>query len=194
MAEQILVARSAFANWKPIHAAGLTVDVREDLTIASITAARGRAKDLNLAIKSAYGVELPRSPRRVEGKEIAFVWAGADQWMAIAPRGSGRDLEIELMPVTSGLAAVVDHSDGRAVIRVSGRDARAVLAKGLPVDLHPRSFNVGDVAISHASHIGLVLWQLDEMPSYEIAMFRSFANSFADWLREAAAEFVEPLS
>ena len=37
-----------------------------------------------------------------------------------------------------GVAAVSDQSDARLVLRVSGPRVRDVLAKGVPVDLHPR--------------------------------------------------------
>ena len=91
---------------------------------------------------------------------------------------------------TAGLADVVDQSDGRAVIRISGPRARDVLAKGLPIDLHPRAFKANGVAISHTSHIGVIFWQTGTEPTYEIAMFRSFADSFTHWLKDAAAEYV----
>ena len=32
--------------------------------------------------ESAFGVELPSLPRRVEGRDIAFIWSGPDQWLA----------------------------------------------------------------------------------------------------------------
>ncbi len=56
----------------------------------------------------------------------------------------------------------------------------------MPIDLHPRVFAPGSVAITHASHIGIMVWQLDGVPTYEIAVFRSFAQSLADWLAASA--------
>ncbi len=189
MASPSLAARSAFIKTSPVVAHGLSIEPRETLTLASIAVAKGRLQDLQSAISDAYGVTLPLEPRRVVGKDIAFLWAGPGQWLAVAERGPGRDLEVELKPKLAGLAAVVDHSDGRVVVRVSGARARDVLAKGVPIDLHPRAFKTNDVAITHASHIGVVLWQLDEAPTYDIAMFRSFADSFMHWLNDSAAEF-----
>ena len=88
------------------------------------------------------------------------------------------------------MSSIVDQSDARAVVRISGSRARDVLAKGVPIDLHPRAFKANNVAITHASHIGIIFWQIDDAPTYEIAMFRSFADSFAHWLIELSAEFV----
>lgn len=189
MAELALTPTSAFMHWHPPVAPDLSIMARETLTMASFAAAKGQAGALAAAVKAAYLVDLPTRPARVEGNGVAIVWAGPDQWLAVAERGQGRDLEAELKTTLAGVASVVDHSDGRVVVRISGPRARDVLAKGVPIDLHPRAFRPGDVAITHASHIGVILWQLDDAPTYEAAMFRSYADSFAHWLFESAAEY-----
>ena len=70
---------------------------------------------------------------------------------------------------------------------------RDALAKLIPIDVHPRAFEVGDVASTVASHIGVTLWRVadqpDAAPVFEIIMFRSLARSFWHALTEAAAEY-----
>ena len=73
--------------------------------------------------------------------------------------------------------------------RVSGPKTRQVLAKGISLDLDARVFKPGDVALTLAEHIAVQLWQVDDRPSYEIAMFRSLAGSFWHWLAASAEEF-----
>ena len=189
MAEQALKPKSAFGDWHPPATPDLAISARESLTMASFGAARGKEAALRDAILAGYGAELPQSAARVMGVGISFVWAGPDQWLAIAERENGRDLEAELKTLLAGIAAVVDQSDGRVVVRISGTRARDVLAKGVPIDVHPRAFKPGSVAITHASHIGIILWQTDDAPTYEAALFRSYADSFAHWLFESAAEY-----
>ncbi len=189
MADQALAARSAFPSGLDTTSALVSIGTRDQLTLASLSAAEGKRDALLSVLKQAYGIELPAPGTRIEGKNVALAWTGPGQWLAAAERGGGRDLEQELKPLLAGLASVTDQSDARAVIRISGPRARDVLAKGVPVDLHPRVFKPGAVAITHASHIGIILWQLDAAPTYEIAMFRSYAQSFADWLEHSAAEF-----
>lgn len=189
MAEQVLAARSAFSSGLNTTSRLVSIETRDHLTLANLSAARGKRDSLQSAVKQAYNIELPAPGTSVEGKNLALVWSGPGQWLAVAERGAGRDLEHELKPILAGLASVTDQSDARAVIRVSGPRARNVLAKGVPVDLHPRAFRPGAVAITHASHIGVILWQLDAAPTYEFAMFRSYAQSFADWLEHSAAEY-----
>ena len=89
----------------------------------------------------------------------------------------------------AGLASISDQSDGRIIIRVSGPRARQTLAKGIPIDLDPASFGPGDTALTAAGHINVQFWQLDAMPTFEFAVFRSFAAAFCEWLKEAGAEF-----
>lgn len=189
MADQGLLPTSAFLHWKPVKGSNFTVEARETLTMASFAAAKGKKDGLSAAIHAAYGVDLPKGSARVEGQGIAFVWAGPDQWLAVAERKDGRDLEVELKAALSGIASVVDQSDGRVVVRISGARARDILAKGIPVDLDARAFKPGNVAITHASHIGVILWQIDDKPTYEVALFRSYVDSFAHWLLDSAAEY-----
>jgi methylglutamate dehydrogenase subunit D len=37
------------------------------------------------------------------------------------------------------------------------------------------------------AHIGVILWQLDDAPTFEVATFRSYAFSFRRWLDATAA-------
>lgn len=190
MADQGLTESSAFHGWNGISHASFVAKPRESLTMATVAPVRGQEPAFRNAIGARYGVELPtESGRWAQGRDIAFLWSGPGQWLAVAERGRDRDLEQELRAVVGDVASVVDQSDGRVVVRLGGQSARDVLAKGVPIDLHPRAFRPGDVAITHASHIGIILWQLDDAPTYEVALFRSYGQSFAHWLDEAAAEF-----
>jgi sarcosine oxidase subunit gamma len=161
------------------------------LLLASVTACRGRSEVASAAIESAFGTPLPLKPRIATGRDIAFAWSGPGQWLAIAAHAAvpGGDIEALLAPHLVGLAAVCEQSDGRLVVELAGPRAREVLAKGIPIDLHPRAFAPGDVALSVASHIAVQLWQVDDTPTYRLAVPRSFADSFRRWLGESAAEF-----
>jgi sarcosine oxidase subunit gamma len=190
VASQVMTERSAFADIKNAVSKQLTIGARDGLSLASFGAAKGKRDALVAAIRDKYGLTLPSSPMRVEGEEVAILWSGPDQWIAVAERTNNRDLEQELKQPLAGLASVVDQTDARAIVRISGPRSRDVLAKGVPIDLHPRVFGPGSVAITHASHVGIMLWQLDAVPTYELAVFRSFAQSLTEWL-EASARAME---
>ena len=160
------------------------------VALASVIARKGKAAQANEACRRSFGVELPRVPRRVEGRDIELLWTGPGQWMALLRRDlPPGELEARLAAVFAGLASVAEQSDGRSIIRVAGPKARDALAKGLPIDLHPRAFRPGDTALTVAALIGVQIWQVDDVPTYEIAVFRGFARSFWHFLTESAAEF-----
>jgi methylglutamate dehydrogenase subunit D len=146
-----------------------------DGTLASLAVSRAGLPALIEAVRARFGVELPQTPRRAE----AFTWAGPRRWM-VSGLADLRDLP----------AAVTDQSDSRAIFIVRGKKARVVLAKLLPIDLHPRAFAPLDVALTLASHVNVTVCQLDDAPSYELSVFRSYASYFHHALNEAAQEFL----
>ena len=75
------------------------------------------------AIREAYGVDLPAGPHA--SKDGHRVRLGRPRPVARGCRpGMGATSKSELKPLLNGLASVVDQSDGRAVVRVSGALAR----------------------------------------------------------------------
>jgi heterotetrameric sarcosine oxidase gamma subunit len=168
---------------------GVTLGERAGLGIASVMARKGKADAASAAAKAAFGVALPLTPRRAEGQGIAFIWAGPERWLAVTRHQTSEDLAKTLAGVFFGFASIAEQGDGRAIIRVAGPRARDVLTKGLSIDLHPRAFRPGDTAVTGAVHIEVQIWQLDDAPTYEIALFRGFAGSFWQWLTQAAAEY-----
>src|SRR5262249_35894670 len=149
----------------------------------------GQHDALARAIREAFGLDVPGTPRRVAAGPVAFTWAGPGHWLASARDREGHVFEAQLRSTLSGLASISNQSDGRTVIRLSGPKAREALAKGVPIDLHPRAFAPGDTAVTTVAYIGVHLWQLDDIPTYEFAVFRSFGAAFWQWLVDASAEF-----
>lgn len=180
---------SAFAGWTPPKSPAFTATVCDNLTIASLSPFAGNETALSNRLREAYGIGLPSAGKRNAADPIALQWIGPSQWLAIADRSVGRDLETELAPLCAGLAALTDQSDARAALSATGPATLAVLAKGVPLDLHPRVFLTGNTASTHASHIGITIAKLDEVPTFQILLYRSFALSFANWLTHSAAEF-----
>jgi len=83
---------------------------------------------------------------------------------------------------------VTDQSDSRLVLQLSGANVRDVLSKGVPLDLHPGVFKVGDVAVTPVAYMGVQIDRLDEA-SWQLTAPRSTAGSFWSWLSASAAEF-----
>lgn len=170
-------------------APGVTIAERRGLGIATLAARKGQAAAVKAAVKDAYGVDLPDNSRCVQGAQASFVGYGPGQWLAVSETLKGDALARDLAERLKGLASISNQHGGRTVLRLSGPRAREVLAKGLPIDLHPRAFGPGDAATSTISLMGVQLWQTDDAPAYDIALFRSVSESFWRWLTASAAEF-----
>jgi len=168
---------------------GVVIAERSGLGLATVAARKGQAEALKAAVASAYGVGLPDGSRVVHGSQVSFVGYGPGQWLAVSETLANESLARDLTQRLKGLASVSDQSGGRTVLRLSGKRARDVLAKGLPIDLHHRAFGPGSAATGTISLMGVQLWQVDEVPTYDIALFRSLSASFWRWLTASAAEF-----
>lgn len=168
---------------------GVTVAERTGMSLCNVLARKGAQARLTDRVRQAHGIELPREPRYTSAGSVGFVWAGPSQWLAFDRSAVPHSFEPRLRATLAGMASVMDQSDGRTVVRVRGPRARDALAKGVLIDLHPSVFQPGHAAVTTVAHIGVHMWQLDAAPTYELAMFRSFAVSFWEWLVDAAAEF-----
>jgi sarcosine oxidase subunit gamma len=80
-------------------------------------------------------------------------------------------------------------SANRTTIELSGPHARDILEKGMPIDLHPRSFGPGHCAQTLLARAQVIVRQVDAKPTYHVLVRGSFAPYLADWLVDAAKEF-----
>lgn len=167
---------------------GVTVSEVLATGLATVTARKGQRDALLQAARHALGIELPTMPRRTEANAIAAMWSGPDQWLVSLNPTPKDGMEALLARPLAGLASVVDQSHGRVLLRISGPRVRDALAKGVAIDLHPRAFRPGDVAVTVVSHVPVHLWQIDEAPTYEFAIPRSLVQSFWHWLAASSAE------
>lgn len=167
---------------------GLVLQERTGLSVVHLAAFRGRVEAVRDGVQRTLGLTLPREPRRVTGAGLVALWAGPEQWTIVAAEPAGQALEARLASALAGLAAVTEVGDGRAVLRVAGPQARAVLAKGVAIDLHPDVFGPGATALTMASMIDVQLSRFAGEEGYELILFRSLAGSLWHWLEESAAE------
>jgi sarcosine oxidase subunit gamma len=115
------------------------------------------------------------------------LWCGHHHWFAQADGTT--DVLPKLANEIGSLAALSDQSDSRLIVALSGPAARATLAKLAPIDLHPRAFRDGETAVTLLGHIGGQVTLIDDRPTYELMVSRSYAGSFLHSLLDAAAEF-----
>ena len=143
------------------------------------------------AVRTAAAVELPVEPNTTRrAGSLTALWLGPDEWLLTAPAGEERVLVPAIRAALGDRhAAVIDLTESRTVIAVSGAPARDLLAKGCTLDLHPRAFKVGACAQSGLARAGALLHLVDETPTFEITILRSFADYMWVWLADAAREY-----
>jgi sarcosine oxidase subunit gamma len=147
--------------------------------------------DVRLSVPELPGLELPVRPNtwRPTGAGRA-VWLGPDEWLVTDGTVAPEELEARLRTaVLPAGGAVVDVSAQRTTIRLAGRHAREVLAKGCSIDLHPRAFPAGTAVQTTLGRAGVVLLATDT-DEFAVLVRSSFAGYLAEWLLDAALEYI----
>jgi sarcosine oxidase subunit gamma len=161
------------------------IDLRGDPHDRAFMAAAGRVLDLLL----------PSEPCTTAARDrIGALWLGPDQWLVTCPgsevarwHGALREALAEVH------AAVTDLTDGRVAFRLAGPSARDVLAKGCPLDLHPRAFPPGRCAQSLLAKASVLIHLVEDDaepgPTFDVYVARSFAEYLWMWLEDAGRAY-----
>ncbi|PQZ88184.1 sarcosine oxidase subunit gamma [Arthrobacter sp. MYb227] len=165
------------------------VKVREIAFTTQIGVRAEPGSAAHAAIAAELGIALPEGVGSVCGTTdgIAVLWLGPDEFLAVAPEGTEMaDRLVRALGDEPG--QVVDLSANRSVIELSGPSARAVLEKGCPADLHPRSLATGSAITTTLGPVPLLLWKTGE-ETFRLLPRASFADYTARWLLDGMLEF-----
>ena len=143
------------------------------------------------AVAGVLGVAPPTTPNTAAGNDaLRALWLGPDEWLIVTPPGAEDETADALRAALAGHhVAVTDVGEGRTVIALAGRHARDVLAKGCPIDVHPRVFGPGHCAQSMYGKANVVVHQTSAAPAFDIYVERSFADYLWACLEDAAEEY-----
>lgn len=144
-----------------------------------------------VAVGELLDVPLRGEPNRVgqgDGPAVRrrSLWLSPDEWLVIDPD--------HLEDVVAGIAlgpgwpagvTVVDVSAQRTLLEIRGPQARALLARGCPLDLDPRAFGADHCAQSLLARIDVGLFRLEGPDAFGILVRASFARYLVAWLRDA---------
>ncbi len=180
-------AASPLSHSKPLEGL-ISLHERGELGKLSV---RGEGERFLAVVQNTLGLSLPTEPNTTvqRGHTVVF-WLGPDEWLLHLPLEQTEDRATTLRIALAGQhATVVEVSDQSTVLRLSGEYARTVLAKGCPLDLHPRTFRPGFCAQTRFLNAAVLISRVGEISSYDIQVRRSFAEYLWDALTEAAREF-----
>lgn len=164
--------------------AGVLAVERAGLGIATVIARRGKVAEAAAGLGRHLGLTVTDGPHRVASATVTVLGSGPGTWLVVGGEDAG--FVASLATALAGVAAVVDQSDGQAVLHLSGAHVPQVLEKGVRIDLDPARFTLGDVAVTAVAHIGVTLWKIDAAPTFGLALPRSYAASFQHWLETSA--------
>ncbi|CAL9329754.1 Sarcosine oxidase subunit gamma [Streptomyces sp. enrichment culture] len=152
--------------------------------------AKGAAAE---AVGLALDLPLPLQPNTVaRAGELTALWLGPDEWLLVGPPGIERDLESRIRQAAGDeFVSLIDVSAQRTTLLVTGPRARDLLAHGCSLDLHPRAFGAGRCAQTTLGRTQVILVARDDPKAGFWVLVRStFAGYLADWLLDAATEYV----
>lgn len=171
--------------------AGVLVRGRPGLVVFGVAARRGMLGELRRRLSAHLRLSLPAGPTTASARNVTLVGVGPGFWLAVAEKGALGYRT--LRAVLGDAASITEQTDGYAVLRLRGPRIRDALAKGIGVDLDDKAFPPRSAAAVPVAHINCILWRLPSgrppAPVYEIAVPRSYAGSFAEWLGHSTAEF-----
>ena len=170
---------AAVERHSPLEGIRLPDGVREIPFLAQVTVR---------ADPSAVGGRFPTEPNtvRTDG-DRSILWLGPDEWLIVAAADSAAAIESDVRAsIGDALLAIVDTSANRTTIELTGPGARDILESGCALDLDPRSFGPRRCAQTLLARANVILWQLDDAPTYRLLVRPSFAPYIAAWLTDAS--------
>lgn len=190
-----LGARSHTSNALP--AAGVLISERPYLKKLSL---RGNSNDIKFmaAIKKVCKLPLPIEPcTSFSNKDGSShnLWMGPDEWLIVCPSNEPGYLFSNLNKALKNQHyGLVDNTESRTLIRLSGSQAKNVLEKGCSIDLHTRSFKQGNVVNTLLGQVHVTLHltastDTDDNPIFDLYIHRSFAEYLWSWLEDASCEY-----
>ena len=154
--------------------------------LAQLAVFEGCEPEFASAVEPLLGARLP-STAAVAGSARGRIFRTApDQYWVVS--GEAALLAALALAVPPGVGAVTLLSHARVRLAISGAPARALLAKGIAIDLDPEAFPVGH-AVSTGLHHNGVLLEHTTADGYELYVPRTYAVSMWEWLVDAALEF-----
>ena len=171
----MLERTSALASARPYVSAQLKLAPRPGFTLTQVA---GRDEVIGAVVGP-----LPATVARaqVNGASTIFRIGPAQFWI-VGPEADDNASRLE------GRCAVTPLSHSRVRMALEGVPARAVLAKLIPVDVHPSVFTEGSVALTGIHHTPVTVHCTGE-DSFDVYAMRTFALSVWEVLSDAALEF-----
>ena len=136
------------------------------------------------AIKDVLALALPIPANTTVGNaERQLFWLGPDEWLISLPLEQLADTRDSLSQALSGIHhAVTEVSDYYTVLELRGPQSREVIQSASPLDIRSENFGPGQCAQTRFGHASILLWPIDDTPSFGLQVRWSYAQYVYDYL------------
>ena len=169
---------------------GLTI---AELTIASSWNLQGDPARLDFVdeARRLFDVALPtKANTTARSDTLTALWLGPRSWLLVAGGASSLiDFPEKCDAINRQRGALFDVSASRVAWSITGPRAADVLAKGCPLDFHPRAFTAGACGQSVYGHVNVLVEKHDQTPTFVLMVARSFARDVERALVAAALQY-----
>ncbi len=183
---------SPLTGWPADSGGQSTVQIGERLFHGHVNLRGDAGDDVFLsAVEGALDSSLPLTPNTVaRDANLSVLWLGPDEWLIVTqPHGESTVVASLEAALSDTHSSITDVTGGQTIIRLSGPSARDLLAKGCPLDLHPRVFGPGQCAQTLVAKAMVTILHVDDAPTFDLVVRRSFADYLRVWFQDAAQEF-----
>ena len=143
------------------------------------------------AVRGAFGLSLPvASNTSIRNGALTALWLGPRSWLVVASEEPTiADLESRRDAINAARGALFDVTASRVAWTIAGPQAATVLAKGCPLDFHPRAFGEGACAQSVFGHVNALFYRRAASTVFTLMVARSLARDAWHFLCQSAAQY-----
>ena len=143
-------------------------------------------------ISNKLNISLPTSPNTTANNEkITALWLSPKEWLiAVNPSIDAEEVRSLQNHISDIHALALDVSDRWTAINVSGKKAIDVLSKGTTIDLDNSVFGSGACAQTTLWTVNVIIYQIDEKPTFDIFVDSTMAKFLWQWLEHSSKEYV----
>ena len=142
-------------------------------------------------ISNKLNISLPTSPNTTANNEkITALWLSKKEWLIVNPSIDTEEVRSLQNHISDIHALALDVSDRWTTINVSGKKAIDVLSKGTTIDLDNSVFGSGACAQTTLWTVNVIIYQIDEKPTFDIFVDSTMAKFLWQWLEHSSKEYV----
>jgi len=119
--------------------------------------------------------------------DVSVRTVGPGEWLAVSETLGVDSMARDFAMLDADRLSFFEQSDGRTLLRLSGPNVRRILAKCVPVDLHPDVFAEGHSGSMLCCHVSANVARTGP-DTFEIAVMRSYAGTVFDEVMEMGRE------